>query len=697
MKFEVFFIDNFYNKIGVTMKKILLLNFVFLLAAIGLFANPVSIKVNTPKAGDSYRTGRTVSITWDTLDNQGNRTFNSTFVFKWAEAQDGPWNLLAVGANLKEFTDASGNSAVGKVSTVLPRKSTLYIKMQLKADTTVNQIVGPITVLMPAPASADSIITGDITGPLYLSSQKLYQLSKVVFIQNGGVLTIQPGTVIMGDPNDVSALCVNRGGKIYAIGTPTKPIIFTSGYAAGSRDRGDWGGVLLMGCATTNLTEAAIEGGIADDQTSKKNGWYGNWNGVSNDNDNSGTIKYARIEFAGIAASPDNELNGLTFGAVGNGTTIENVQVSYGGDDSFEWFGGSVNCKHLVAFNGIDDDFDTDNGFHGKVQFGFGYRLPAIADQSNSEAFESDNDSKASENKPFTEPVFCNMTTIGGVRDTSWTAGAGDNKYNPKYLTAVQIRRNSRLSLFNSLIVGWPAGVEMTNQNTVRAANADSLMVRNNSFIGIKNNKFFYFGSGTTAAGTVDANWLSNSLYNNEFINGNGSVGDLAQLTNAFPVNLNEMSPVPKSTANYNTTANFNYPKLQDSFFDQVNYRGAFSPDITKRWDLPWSEYDPVNKVYTKTSVEDQNQNDYKLDITVSPNPTSDVAKIIYQIPNDETVSIRIFNSVGNLVQNIADNVLQSQGFYEFSINTTNLSTGMYFIQVVTNDGSATQKISVVR
>ena len=130
--------------------------------------------------------------------------------------------------------------------------------------------------------------------------------------------------------------------------------------------------------------------------------------GGTDNADNSGTMKYVRIEYAGIALGPDNEINGLTLGSVGSGTVIDYVEVYRSGDDAFEWFGGSVNCAHLLAIDSWDDDFDTDNGFSGKVQFGLAQRLSVTADVSGSNGFESDNDATGSTNSPQTNPTFSN-------------------------------------------------------------------------------------------------------------------------------------------------------------------------------------------------------------------------------------------------------------------------------------------------
>ena len=177
-------------------------------------------------------------------------------------------------------------------------------------------------------------IKGNIDENVTLSASKIYLLEGFVYIAEGATLTIQPGTVIKGDQATNGSLIVERGGKIMAEGTVAKPIVFTSAKPKGSRKAGDWGGIIILGNAPVNLPNAKIEGGV--DRS------YGG----SDANDNSGVLKYVRIEYSGIAFQPDNEVNGLTLGGVGAGTTIDYVQVSFNGDDAFEFFGGTVNAKH---------------------------------------------------------------------------------------------------------------------------------------------------------------------------------------------------------------------------------------------------------------------------------------------------------------------------------------------------------------
>ena len=237
-----------------------------------------------------------------------------------------------------------------------------------------------------------------------------YLLKGWVYIADGSELTIEPGTIIKGDKDTKAALIVERGGKLYAKGTAASPIVFTSEQAKGNRRPGDWGGVILCGKAENNQKEMQIEGG----PRTKHGG---------NDNaDNSGILSYVRIEFAGYPFQTDKEINGLTFGSVGSGTQIDHIQVSYSNDDSYEWFGGDVNCKYLIAYHGWDDDFDTDNGFSGKVQFGLAVRDPRIADASQSNGFESDNCADGSAVSPYTTATFSNITFIGPKQTSESTS-----------------------------------------------------------------------------------------------------------------------------------------------------------------------------------------------------------------------------------------------------------------------------------
>jgi len=325
-------------------------------------------------------------------------------------------------------------------------------------------------------------------------------------ITGTATLTIDAGTVIIGRAGTPGGtLIIQRGSKLVAIGTAAKPIIFTSEKVAGTRKAGDWGGLVLCGLAQNNITGSISTG---ENGVEELEGAYGGFHGgisgaaadigTLNNADNSGTIQYVRVEFAGYPINPNQEINGITFGSVGSGTTFDHVQVTYSNDDSFEWFGGTVKAKNLIAYKGLDDDFDTDNGFSGKVQFGLGIRDQNIADQSGSNGFESDNDANGSNNLPYTSAQFVNMTIIGGKAVFNTTI-------NLQFQNGAQIRRNSQLNVINSLITGYPNGIFIDDtkigagaSGVLANAAAGSLLLKANVLAGVDGWGGNGFGSKAT-------------------------------------------------------------------------------------------------------------------------------------------------------------------------------------------------------
>ena len=313
---------------------------------------------------------------------------------------------------------------------------------------------------------ATETLSGTIAANRTLDAAKVYKLEGFVYVADGVTLTIPAGTVIRGDQVSKGTLVVTRGGKLVAEGTAAKPIVFTSNKPVGQRAPGDWGGVVLLGKSKNNIPGGTglIEGGFTEP--------FGR-HGGSDAADNSGTLKYVRIEFPGIAYVKDNEINGLTLGSVGSGTTIDYVQVSYSGDDSFEFFGGTVNAKHLVSNANTDDVFDFDNGFSGRLQFLVGQRDPALADQAGqSNGIEADNSEKDFTSTPRTRPVISNMTIIG----------PGNTGVDTKHEYANLWRRGSKMILANSVFIGFRYGLDIRDKETGDALTDGSSIIKNNIY-----------------------------------------------------------------------------------------------------------------------------------------------------------------------------------------------------------------------
>lgn len=314
---------------------------------------------------------------------------------------------------------------------------------------------GPINV------PSTTTLSGNINTTITLTSDKVWTLKGYVYVTDGAKLIIQPGTTIVSDISEKGALCIERGAQIIAEGTITRPIVFTSGRVIGEKSPGDWGGIVILGRAKTNRSsEPTIEGGI------------GRPYGGTNDEDNSGILRYIRIEYAGIAALPNSEINALTLGGVGSGTIIENVQTIYANDDAFEFFGGTVSPKNLYAFATADDDYDFDFGYTGTITNSVSKRDPQFVDNGDAgNGVECDNDGTGSSAQPYTHPKLIGMILVG-----PFEANALSN-----HNLGLRWRRATRFTIVNSKILGYmKGGFSIESNETAQAYKDDVSKFENN-------------------------------------------------------------------------------------------------------------------------------------------------------------------------------------------------------------------------
>jgi hypothetical protein len=475
------------------------------------------------------------------------------------------------------------------------------------------------------------VVSGVITQNTTWTKDKVYLLRGFVRVGTDTVatptftpatptLTIEPGTVILGDRESKGTLIIQRGAKIIADGTAAEPIIMTSERSIGNRRAGDWGGLVVCGKARNNVSGESpqLEGG------------YRAFHGGTDDNDNSGIIRYVRIEYAGIAIQPNQEVNSLTMGSVGRGTIIENVQTSFGLDDAFEWFGGSVNCKNLVAFACLDDDFDVDLGYNGNVQFALSIKDPLAADQSGSNGFEVDNNGGGTATTLVTSPIFSNVTIIGPKSNREVPISL-------QYQSAAQLRRGNNIKIYNSFFTGYPNGIFLDNNGEVLVtseAAAGRLVLKGNVLAGVDNwggNGFgsagSVFGPGTPANGANHSNnprgsdvlggtaTFANGVYTvtpanvgsqtaREWFLSNNTILDKWQdagiNANIFAAEGNFPPAVlPNSGAALLSGAvAFGTAELPSTFFTTVTFRGAFGTD---NWTANWTEWNPNVVAYPGT------------------------------------------------------------------------------------------------
>jgi hypothetical protein len=433
-----------------------------------------------------------------------------------------------------------------------------------------------------------------------------------VYVDDGATLTIEPGTVIRG--TNKSALIIERGGKIMAVGTADDPIVFTSSQGDGFRANSDWGGLVICGKAPNNIDggEGIAEGGIESTY------------GGTDPHDNSGMLKYVRIEFPGYEVATGKEVNGLTLCSVGDATQIDYIQVSYSGDDAYEWFGGTVNAKHLICYATEDDNFDTDLGFSGMIQYGVIARDSTIVDTDTANGFESDNDEPGSSNTPYTSAIFSNISAFGPAASASAPPKLKDKHAEG---SSMRLRRNTRLQIYNSVFAGWGRGFRLESDKSHNAAQHDSLTVQNCMIAGVRS---VYFKTDASAGLNAVRDWFMDADRNNDTLAAN----DELMITDPFNYSARNFQPQAGS------------PVLTASYW----YSGTTGfRDVEK----------PV------------------YDIIIYPNPVSQFASVKFENPFNKSYTFTVYNIAGQSVM-IIRNITSS----EFTFERGDLTTGVYIYQL---------------
>ncbi len=528
---------------------------------------------------------------------------------------------------------------------------------------TLNILLG--LALATSAAAAVVPVTANITSNTTWTKNNSYLLIGEILVK-GATLTIEPGTIIKADKNTISRLVITTTGKIYAKGTAQEPIIFTSNQAAGNRKRGDWGGISIAGNAPLNTVDAnknpiqkVFECGTAPDYA------YGG----NNSDDSSGVLSYVRIEYAGYSCGTNTELNSLSLGGVGRKTQIDHIMITDALDDAYELWGGNVNLSHIVAYNTRDDDFDTDNGWSGKAQFGLIVRVDSVSDEGDvGNGFESDNDDQSSYNQPYTSGTISNFTVVGFAKTKAstiaGTAGWG-----------ARIRRNSAQSIFNSIFIGWKEGVRFEGAGTQGKFNGDTIEFKNNIVEGSKDKNF---------NGSFDSLVLVNATYNNRTSDGDANVFTKLAAPFSFP----NFDFQPTQTSPALTGASFASSKL--SGLTTTTYVGAF--DGTNNWLAGWTNFYPQFENYTTGLVDAKA---YLNSVSVYPNPANSNLNIAVSSKEDLDVTVEILDMNGRVV--IARNDQLTTGENIATFDVSNFANGLYFVRVAGADFAVSHKISINR
>jgi hypothetical protein len=398
-----------------------------------------------------------------------------------------------------------------------------------------------------------------ITQSFRMTADKRWLLKGGVFIGNDTaetVLTIDEGTTIYGETSSKAFITIRRGSKINAIGSVEKPIVFTSSKSPGSRARGDWGGLVINGRAPVNGCDTAPcepegEGGT---------GKYGG----SDAADSSGTLRYVRVEFAGFPITEDNELNGIAFQGVGNGTTLEYIQVHMASDDGVEFFGGTANFKYVLTTGISDDNLDWTDGWRGKGQFFVAQQYEDTGDNG----IEADNNGDNNDALPRSSPELSNLTLIGVPTATSSDDG-------------ILLREGTGAKIHNSIIMGW----ERTCMNVDHAATfANAADMSGNPTGIVITNSIFSCATNFKENDEVDANDMpiADPWSLSTFVLTKNTGNRTADPMLSAPLDTVRPGLVPKVGSPALTGA----VKPADAFFDDVDFIGGIDPndDWTQGW-----------------------------------------------------------------------------------------------------------------
>lgn len=551
---------------------------------------------------------------------------------------------------------------------------------------TVTSLLLLLLLLAPGTAFGQQTVVvtdDDVTGEVTWTSDNVYILDGRVFAEEGTVLTIEPGTVIKGrysaDPENASVLVIAPGARIYAEGTPEAPIIFTAEdddvndpHDLDNTDRGLWGGVIILGRAGLNVAgnEEQIEGIPASDTR----GTYGG----DDDDDDSGVFRYVSIRHGGASIAPNNEINGLTMGGVGRGTTIEYVEVYANLDDCFEWFGGTVNTRYLAgAFCG-DDTFDYDEGYRGLNQFWFGIQSPDDAGTGG----EFDGGTTPEDGTPYAIPTIYNVTLIGSGAES----GLASNDF------AMNIRDNAGGRFYNSVFTDF-AGRAVQVEDLPSGEDSWARLLAGD--LVISNSLFYGFGGGSTpeelfvVAGQEETSPLfvdyitapeRHNLFVDPQLRGISRTAD-----GGLDPRPGDGSPVLTATTR----------SVDDDFFAETSYLGAF--DGEDLWIDGWTALSELgylggggvsNEPAHKTSGFNVGRN--------YPNPFSRSTTIAYEVGDPQHVRLAVYDVTGREVALLVNEPVAA-GRHEVAFSADNLPSGLYIYRLQAGEHSAAATMTVVR
>ena len=519
-----------------------------------------------------------------------------------------------------------------------------------------------------------------------------YILSGMVFVDSLATLTIEPGTVIKaesGQGNEASGLVITRFARIFAEGTACRPIIFTSvsdnlNGNLTHEDRGLWGGVVMLGRASTNNQ---TEGGLKEVEGVNEIVSAGDTRamyGGDEDTHSSGVFKYVSIRHSGINVGDQagNEIQGLTLGGVGSGTVIDYVESFASADDGFEWFGGTVCCKHMVSAFNEDDSYDTDEGFRGKGQYWFAIQA---ADKGGRVA-EMDGATGNEYFQPYSHPILANCTYIGaGIGATPEGDGA----------ECIILRDNTGVEYYNSIFTDYDdavqgAGLTIEDVDNTGSKTEDSRMQFEAGNILFENNLWYGFGAGNAVTEFIYQDFAQ--AYFQDAANANLAVDP--QIRGISRTTDGGLDPRPEAGSPAFGATKDVAADLGDSFFDKTDYMGAFG---SNNWLLGWTALDQLG--YLSGTVDvcpiEETARSFSL-LQNYPNPFNPSTTVQYAVPARGLVRLTVFNTLGQKVATLVNEV-QEAGLYMTTWNAGEFESGMYFLRIQAGSEIMTKKMTLIK
>lgn len=530
-----------------------------------------------------------------------------------------------------------------------------------------------------ANAATIEVNAGPINADTHWTADNQYLIKGGVYVTAGHTLTIDPGTVIRaedGQLEKLSFLCISQGAKINAVGTPSKPIIFTSKYDTDLNSTDDvspfqtglWGGLLICGKATTNNANKVqtMEGVPAT--------WTFTNYGGDDDHDNSGTIKYVSIRHTGIVFAPNKELQGLTLCGVGDGTTIDYVESYASKDDGVELFGGTVNIKHLVVAFCEDDGIDTDEGNRSRFQFCF---VIQSAGTGNDCLTETDGGVAPEDAEPWAIPQMYNCTFLG----TGMNGPATETKI------GMHLRDNTA-GVWANNIIGDLSG-QFLYIETPSSGQGSVDRVKDGTLV-FKNNIIFNVKAGSTLPAICMVKGSETAYTSNMLAANANSIEDpkIGSISRQADRNLNPI-PALDGPAYYNLAA---YPA--DSFFEKVTYKGAFG---SNNWMLGWTALDSYGflKQGTAVAVKDEVPAAFSL-VNNYPNPFNPSTTISFTVAKKGDVKLSVYDVTGRKVATLVNGV-QTPGAYSINWNARGLGSGTFLCVLEHGGAKVSHKMTLLK